>query len=66
MVILKLEQRYLNLAHITSVSRVGEVVEVVTPYEVVRLRGEDAERLLAAMRRLADTARPLLDWGEAG
>jgi hypothetical protein len=51
--LLKLEDCYLNLDHITSVAVRGERVEVVTPFEVMRLCGPDAERVLLAVERLA-------------
>jgi hypothetical protein len=55
---LKLEQRYLNLSHVVSVEEVSYGVEVVTPYEVVRLTGSDAQRVLEAVERLANRAWP--------
>jgi hypothetical protein len=53
MFVLKLEQRYLNLSHIVSASREHGRLEVVTPFEVVRLSGPDAERVEQALERLA-------------
>jgi hypothetical protein len=60
---LKLEQRYLNLSHVVSVCEVAYGVEVVTPYEVVRLTGADAQRVLDAVDRLAERCE---DYGPAG
>jgi hypothetical protein len=53
MFVLKLEQRYLNLSHVVSASREHGRLEVVTPFEVVRLGGADAERVEQALERLA-------------
>jgi hypothetical protein len=53
MFVLKLEQRYLNLSHVVSASRERGRLEVVTPFEVVRLRGADAVRVEQALERLA-------------
>ena len=53
MVFLKLQQRYLNLDHVTSVVRQAEQIEVVTPYEVLRLTGEDAACVLQALDHIA-------------
>jgi hypothetical protein len=53
MFVLKLEQRYLNLSHVVSASRERGRLEVVTPYEVVRLTGADAARVEQALERLA-------------
>jgi hypothetical protein len=58
---LKLERRYLNLSHVAAVCLEDDQVEVVTPYEVVRLHGRDADQVLLAMDRLArQTERELL------
>lgn len=62
---LKLEYRYLNLRHVVSVLEVPYGVEVVTPYEVVRLTGPDAQRVLDAVDRLADRACERLRLPEA-
>jgi hypothetical protein len=51
--LLKLKRCYLNLEHITSVSVTATGVEVVTPYEVLRLKNPDAGRVLRAVERLA-------------
>jgi hypothetical protein len=53
MFVLKLERRYLNLIHVVSASRERGRLEVVTPYEVVRLSGADATRVEQALKRLA-------------
>jgi hypothetical protein len=53
MVFLKLQQRYLNLDHVTSVVRQADKIEVVTPYEVLRLTGEDAACVLQALEQIA-------------
>jgi hypothetical protein len=53
MFVLKLEQRYLNLSHVVSASRERGRLEVVTPFEVVRLTGADAARVEQALERLA-------------
>jgi hypothetical protein len=53
MFVLKLEQRYLNLSHVVSASREEGRLEVVTPYEVVRLTGAEAARVEQALERLA-------------
>jgi hypothetical protein len=60
MFFVKLKRRYLNLHHVAVVCREHELVEVVTPYEVLRLEGRDAERVLRAVERLAaETAAQL-------
>lgn len=58
---LKLEQRYLNLTHVVSVCEAAYGVEVVTPYEVLRLTGTDAERVREVMDWLADRIDERLD-----
>jgi hypothetical protein len=55
--VLKLDERYLNLSHVVSVSRGVGGLEVVTPYEVVPVRAEDEERVLQAMERIAEHTR---------
>jgi hypothetical protein len=59
--VLKLGERFLNLGHVTAVCLEDDVLEVVTPYEVVRLTGDDAERVLEAMERLAEQTNTELD-----
>jgi hypothetical protein len=61
MFFLKLTRRYVNLHHVAVVCLESQAVEVVTPYEVVRLEGRDAERVLRALERLAATAATQLD-----
>ncbi|HZT81459.1 MAG TPA: hypothetical protein VFA26_14620 [Gemmataceae bacterium] len=64
MYVIKLERRYLNLSHVASVCVGDGGVEVVTPYEVVRLAGRDADSVVRAMERLArQTER---EWTQAG
>ncbi len=61
MTLLKLEGRYLNLEHVAVVEVEDDGVVVVTPYEVLRLSGPDAERLLLAAERLAAHAEGRLE-----
>jgi hypothetical protein len=59
--LLKLEDRYLNLDHITLAVVNEDGVEVVTPYEVLRLGGRDADTVLLALDRLATQTRRRLE-----
>jgi hypothetical protein len=59
--LLKLESRCLNLEHVAVVEVWNDGVEVVTPYEVLRLTGADAEKVLRAIDRLAEQTRRRLD-----
>jgi hypothetical protein len=61
MSLLKLDRRYLNLEHITLVALNDDGIEVVTPYEVLRLDGADAETVLLAVERLAAQTRRRLE-----
>ena len=54
--LLKLECRYLNLEHLTSVTVRENGIEVMTPFELMRFSGADAERVLWAVERLAEEA----------
>jgi hypothetical protein len=59
--LLKLEGRYLNLEYVAVVEVFDGGIEVVTPYEVLRLSGPDADKVLRAIDRLADQARQRLE-----
>jgi hypothetical protein len=61
MTLLKLDHRYLNLEHITSIEIHDRRIEVVTPYEVLHLSGPDADKVLRAAARLAVPKLPSCD-----
>jgi hypothetical protein len=66
MVLLKLHGRYLNLEHVVVVEVDGDGLEIVTPFEVLRLAGADAGKVLRVLEALARQAERRLELAADG